>query len=60
MAETKTEGQKLKEKLFMEDKNGWEELSEAEKKVVLKFSDGYIDFLNSSKIERECVKSAVK
>jgi len=60
MAETKTEGQKLKEKLFMDDKNGWEELSEAEKKVVMNFNDGYIDFLNHSKIERECVTSAVE
>lgn len=58
MAEAKSAGQKLKDKLFMNDKNGWEELSEAEKKVILKFSDGYIDFLNTSKTERECVKTA--
>ena len=58
MADVKSAGQKLKDKLFMNDKNGWEELSESEKKVVLKFSDGYIDFLNSSKTERECVKTA--
>ncbi len=58
MSETKTAGQKLKEKLFMNDKNGWEEATEAEKKVILNFSDGYIDFLNRSKTERECVKSA--
>ena len=58
MAETKSAGQKLKDKLFMNDKNGWEELSETEKKVVLKFSDGYINFLNTSKTERECVKTA--
>ena len=36
MAETKTEGQKLKEKLLVKRKNGWEDLSEAEKKKVLK------------------------
>lgn len=58
MAEAKSSGQKLKDKLFMNDKNGWEESSESEKKVILKFCDGYIDFLNKSKIERECVKSA--
>ena len=58
MAETKSAGQKLKDKLFVNDKNGWEELTEAEKKVVLKFSDGYIDFLNTSKTERECIKTA--
>lgn len=60
MAETKTEGQKLKEKLLTEKKNGWSELTEAQKKTVLKFSDGYIDFLNKAKIEREFVKEAQK
>ena len=30
MSETKTAGQKLKEKLFMNDKNGWEEATDAE------------------------------
>ncbi len=58
MAETKSAGEKLKEKLFVNDKNGWEGSSEAEKKVILKFNDGYIDFLNTSKTERECVKTA--
>ena len=60
MAETKKEGQKLKEKLLVKRKNGWEDLSEAEKKKVLKFSDGYIDFLNNGKTERECVSEAKK
>lgn len=60
MAETKTEGQKLKEKLLVKRKNGWEDLTEAEKKKVLKFSDEYIQFLNSGKTERECVKEAQK
>ena len=36
MAETKSAGEKLKEKLFVNDKNGWEGSSEAEKKVILK------------------------
>lgn len=58
MSEVKTAGQKLKEKLFVNDKNGWEEATENEKKVILKFNDGYIDFLNNSKTERECVKTA--
>lgn len=58
MTDAKTNGEKLKEKLFMQDKNGWEESSELEKKVILKFSDGYIDFLNQGKTERECTKVA--
>lgn len=56
----KTNGEKLKEKLLTKKENGWEALSEAEKKKVLKFSDGYIDFLNNGKTERECVKEARK
>ena len=60
MAETKTEGQKLKEKLLVEHKSGWETSSETEKKKISKFCDEYINFLNVSKTERECVKSAKK
>ena len=33
----------------MDDKNGWEDLSEAQKKTVIKFSEGYIDFLQENK-----------
>jgi len=60
MAESKTEGQKLKEKLLVTRKNGWEDLTEAEKKKILKFSDDYITFLNNGKTERECVSEAKK
>lgn len=58
MSETKTIGQELKDKLFCNDKNGWEEATEAEKKVIMNFCDGYIKFLNTCKTERECVKEA--
>ena len=60
MAETKTAGQKLKEELLMNDKNGWNETSEKENQEITKFCDGYIDFLNKGKTERECVKEAKK
>ncbi|MBR3280969.1 MAG: aminopeptidase [Clostridia bacterium] len=60
MAETKTEGQKLAEKLLVNKNNGWEGLSEVEKKKIMKFSDGYIDFLNNGKIEREIIKESEK
>ena len=59
MAETKTAGQKLKDKLFCNDKNGWEEATETEKKAIMKFCDGYIKFLNTCKTERECVREAI-
>ena len=53
-------GKKLKEELFNEKKCGWESVNEEEKSVILKFSDEYIDFLNSAKTERECVSFAKK
>ena len=55
---TKTEGEKLAERLLVKRKNGWESLNEQERKKILKFSDGYIKFLNDGKIEREVVKEA--
>ena len=60
MAETKTVGQKLKEQLLMNDKNGWEETSEKSQKEIQTFCEGYIDFLNKGKTERECVKEAIE
>jgi aspartyl aminopeptidase len=59
MSETKTVGQKLIDELLCNDKNGWEEASETEKKAILKFCDGYIKFLNTCKTEREVVKEAI-
>ena len=59
MAETKTVGQKLKDKFLCNDKNGWEEATETEKKAIIKFCDGYIKFLNTCKTERECVREAI-
>ncbi len=58
MADTKTEGQKLAEKLLVKKKNGWEGLTDAEKRKIMKFSDGYIDYLNNGKIEREIIKES--
>ncbi len=60
MAETKTVGEKLKSALLMDDKIGWEEVSESEKKNIFKFCDGYIKFLNECKTERECVSYSKK
>ena len=48
----------LKEKLFNEKKVGWEKLSDIEKDLIFSFSNGYINFLNKSKIEREAVVTA--
>ena len=50
----------LKDKLFNKKENGWENLSEKEKQQIFAFCDGYIDFLNKSKIEREFIENAKK
>ena len=51
----KTEGQILSEKLTYSASNAGEKLSEAELKVADDFCEGYKDFLNAAKTERESV-----
>lgn len=46
--------------LLKNDKSGWEEITEDEKKQIYTFSDEYINFLNSAKTEREIVKESEK
>ena len=53
-----SEGKELKEKLFYERKNGWENISKNQKEEILEFCKGYIQFLNDAKTEREVVKFA--
>ena len=48
------------EDLLRNQKSGWEEVNEDEKKQIYDFSDEYIKFLNSAKTEREIVKEAEK
>ena len=48
----------LKEKLFNKKEFGWKNLSSEEKDAIFTFSNGYINFLNKSKIEREAVISS--
>ena len=54
----KKEGEVLKEKLFNNRKNGWEGLSEEEKREVFKFADEYMFYLNQSKTEKEIVATS--
>lgn len=44
------------EELLRNRKSGWEEISEEEKEKIFKFTDEYIEFMNSAKTEREIVK----
>lgn len=53
-----TEGQKLKEELFNCKKTGWEGISEETQNAVFKFAEEYMNYLNSSKTEKEIVKNS--
>ena len=55
-----TEGKKLKDMLFKKKENGWLNVDSELEKVIMKFSDEYIYFLNKGKTERECVAFAKK
>ena len=50
----------LKDKLFNKKENGWEKTNSEEREAILNFSNGYIEFLNKSKTEREVITNARK
>ncbi len=50
----------LQEKLINKKENGWETIDEEKKKKIFEFSQGYMEFLNKAKTEREFVKEAIK
>lgn len=58
--EVKNLSKELQEKLFMKSKAGWSDASEKEKNDIFEYAKGYIDFLNKSKTERQCIKEARK
>jgi len=60
VSEEKTEGQKLKEKLFYEKKSFWDRASEDEIAKSFDFCEDYKKFLNISKTEREFTANAEK
>ena len=53
-------GEELKEKLFNKKEEGWKCLKEGQKEEIYKISNGYKEFFNRSKIEREFIKNAKK
>ena len=53
-----TEAENLKNSLFRKTRSGWEGVDEAKKQEIFNYCQGYMDFLNRSKTEREIVKSA--
>ena len=56
----KTEEEILKEKLSVSKKNGVNKISLEELEICDKFSEGYKEFLNESKTERESIEYSVK
>ena len=53
-------GEELKEKLFNQKKDGWEDLDSNQREEVFSLSKKYMDFLNVAKTEREFIKQARK
>lgn len=55
---SKNDGKELKEKLFADNSNGWENLSDEELKNIFQFADEYMYYLNTSKTEKEIVQNS--
>ncbi|MBR5512474.1 MAG: aminopeptidase [Ruminococcus sp.] len=60
MEENKSVVKELKEKLFMQRKNGYSRINEHEEKAIFAFAEDYKKFLDTAKTEREAVCEAVK
>ena len=58
MEDTNLDAKKLQEKLFNPKQNGWKGISQEEKQNIFNFCDGYINFLNNGKTEREIIKES--
>lgn len=56
----KSKGQKLQEKLSYKKKNYYETASEAERKEIFDYAEGYKHFLDAAKTEREACAVAVQ
>ena len=50
----------LKDKLFNKKEIGWKNLETREKEAIFSFCNGYINFLNHAKTEREAIATAKK
>ncbi len=56
----KTKGEQLKEKLFFEFENAYNKVDDKEAKAAFDYSENYMEFLDNSRTERECVSYSVK
>ena len=53
--ESKSEGQRLADKLFLSKKNSWETIAPEELERIAAFAEDYKNFLDRGKTERECI-----
>ena len=60
MAKKESTADKLKKKLFMEKESAWNGIDEKKSATIMKFSEGYKEFLNVAKTEREVLASIKK
>ena len=60
MEENNSVSKELKEKLFLQRKNGYRRIDADEEKAVFAFAEDYKQFLDIAKTEREAVIEAVK
>lgn len=58
MSEVTKEVSELKQKLFCKKENAWKNKNEEELKDIFNYANGYINFLNKSKTEREIINSS--
>ncbi len=54
----KKEAEELKKKLFNQKENGWQEKNEQEKQAIFDYANGYINYMNRSKTEREIIENS--
>ncbi len=54
----KKEAEELKKKLFNKKENGWKSKTDEQKSEIQVYAEGYIDYMNCSKTEREIVASS--
>jgi aspartyl aminopeptidase len=57
---SKTKKSKLEEKLSMKEESAWVKCDAKKQKEIFNFCEGYADFINKSKTEREAVKEIIK
>ena len=55
---SKTDGKELRERLFTNRNDGWENLSDEELRGIFQFADEYMYYLNNSKTEKEIVQNS--